>query len=696
MFEPPIVPERDHSQVLDGLVGAIRNLASDQSYKIVTDVFNENLTLRDQNHRLTLSHQEIFEQYRQFRNTLEASETQLKTEKATLESEIQQKSGELSELGEAKSQLETELAETNAKLEAEKELLDEERRQKSGLETELDETKTTLEDEKKQKSELETELGETKTSLEEEKSAKASVETELGETKASLEEETKQKTALEGELSDTKASLEAEKTLLEEEKTKTQDLENQLAETKASLEDEKKRAEGLSEEITALQATLEEKNAEIDKLKEEVKTFEENLAKAHSNAEELEKTLSDLKLELQTKSTTLAELERYSIQLQDEPEDRYVAILDTIWTSIMDLAETTFSQDLEEKVLADSSCWSNLRGSEYLKHAVQIPLPQSNSQAAKQMRIAAVIAVLSRSLHRHVFRPLYIFAEDADLTDVLRELEGANPAQEMHARSTLLAVLPEREKRNAIRRVQTVVRETSWLVQHLLSSLQYEAFCTALERACKLACTQWRRIQEAQMKIEPYFGPPYEDYDWQVLPLPDLDEGGDGAPIRDPAAATGPADSAETMVEGGAAAAAAVAARMEMSGARDGAADDTDTTAAGVDADDEATSETGTTTVESEGGSVEPDAILLVVWPSMCAVEDGELQSITQGLVVSKEQARAAAEEVRAERGPRSSAKRARSMSMRRQSTVGADHRPFLLQKEGGGEGDGPDTSNDG
>jgi len=104
----------------------------------------------------------------------------------------------------------------------------------------------------------------------------------------------------------------------------------------------------------------------------------------------------------------------------------------------MDLAETTFSQDLEEKVLADSSCWSNLRGSEYLKHAVQIPLPQSNSQAAKQMRIAAVIAVLSRSLHRHVFRPLYIFAEDADLTDVLRELECANPAQEMHARSTLL------------------------------------------------------------------------------------------------------------------------------------------------------------------------------------------------------------------------------------------------------------------
>lgn len=309
--------------------------------------------------------------------------------------------------------------------------------------------------------------------------------------------------------------------------------------------------------------------------------------------------------------------------------------MDTIWVSILDLAEKHFSADLDDAVLRDPSCWTNLRGSEYLKHAVRIPLPQSNSTAAKQMRIAAVLAVLSRALTKHIFRPSYLVENDTELAKALKDLEAVSPAQELHTRSTLLAVLPEKEKRSAARRVKAVVREVSYLVQHLLSALQFEAFSTALEESCGLACRQWRRIQTATMKIEPYFGPPYDDFDWQVLLLPEKFAPG-GTVFG---GSTLGLDAGSGTIGGG--------ARLQDSGPGDEAS----------------------TIAESIRSVIDPADIMLVLWPSMCAVEGGELVSITQGLVMAKEQASAAFEE-EGRRRPWLTHKRARSMSQSRKGVA--------------------------
>lgn len=320
-----------------------------------------------------------------------------------------------------------------------------------------------------------------------------------------------------------------------------------------------------------------------------------------------------------------------------------VDILDKIWTSIVTLVESTFRPSLPEPILSDPSCWANLRNSPYLKHAtqLQIPLPQSNSSAAKGMRISAVLAVLSRALHRHLFRPVYLLDDDDEnLVKFLRVLEDENPARELHLRSTLLATMPERQIEQGARRVKTVVREVSWLVQHLLSALAFESFVSGLEQACKLACEQWMRIQLASMKIEPYFGPPYDDFDWQVLDLPEfvssnshqqrpfsvtLTDGGDGD------------DGASTIGAG---------APLSTPGP------DSDSKGHNLahshshshlhnHHEDPQNSDT------PQEEEIDPDDILLVVWPSMCSVEDGDIMSITQGLVISKEQARPALEEVR-------------------------------------------------
>lgn len=366
------------------------------------------------------------------------------------------------------------------------------------------------------------------------------------------------------------------------------------------------------------------------------------------------------------------------------PSTNSVEILDTIWVSILDLCEQHFSQDLDTSILRDPSCWANLRAADHLRHqAMRIPLPRSNTPAAKQMRTAAVLAALSRSLARHVFRPSWAIDgggadADAALGSLLRGLEAASPDHERHLRGALLAaaatVFPTRGgkeeegkggegqthagKAHAAptrRRAAAVVREVTFLVQHLLSALQYGAFLEGLEACVALACDRWARLQGASMKIEPYFGPPYDDFDWQVLMLPekfgDASLGGGGSTLGLEAGSGTIGGS----VRGSPPAASQDATASSPSLPRDSGDDDASTIA------------------ESIRSVVDPADIMLVLWPTMCAVEGGELVSITQGLVMAKEQAVAAFEE-EGRRRPAANGKRARSMSQSRNGATRGPH----------------------
>lgn len=318
---------------------------------------------------------------------------------------------------------------------------------------------------------------------------------------------------------------------------------------------------------------------------------------------------------------------------------------------------------------------------------MRVPLPRSNTPAAKQMRIAAVLAVLTRSLARHVFRPVWWTAVDANadaadaaLGSLLRKLEAASPEHERYLRGALLAAAAvvhrsgegkkdeEGSKELAHhhgtaatrRRAAAVVREVTFVVQHLLSALQYGAFREGLEACVALACEQWARIQNAAMKIEPYFGPPFDDFDWQVLMLPEgLEDGGlgggGGGSTHSLDAGSGTIGDSPRDVSGVAAQGAAAASSSSASSSARDTGDDASTIA------------------ESVRSAVDPADIMMVLWPTMCAVEGGELVSITQGLVMSKDQAAAAFDEEGRRRAPKHDGKRARSMS---QSRNGVTARP--------------------
>ncbi len=305
------------------------------------------------------------------------------------------------------------------------------------------------------------------------------------------------------------------------------------------------------------------------------------------------------------------------------------------------------------------------------------------------MRISAVLAILSRAMHKHLFRPVYLLDDDDEnLVKFLRLLEDEDPTREAHLRATLMSIMPERQEEQGARRVKMVVREVSWLVQHLLGALQFEAFCSGLETACRLACTQWMQIQMAHMKIEPYFGPPYDDFDWQVLELPEFAEAAErdaGAPLHmtDDSSSIVADDRLETVEVAEVAEAPVVAQATGPTPSPEPSAVPAPESVEGAAIPADASDHNGSVFQDNAShipdddmveGEIDPDEILLVVWPSMCAVESGELMSITQGLVISKEQARPALEEQRT-RGrmiPRPGSRRARTMSMPGQSRAGS------------------------
>lgn len=708
--------DADPTQAVDGLVRAIRDLTSDPNYKLVADVFSEFLYVKEQNNKLSSSHQVVLEEYRKFRNELEAQKEELLKEKQELEGLVQEKVQEILQMQAARARLESDLEDTQklierersaaaqavenikkeyAELQAAKTLVEQEKKlgeelaaaaaakaaeeiaaltqannklmeiqashdsvvkSLKGHIADLQSAKKTLE-QIKADNELEiARLAESKLNLEK---IKARNDVEIEGLKAKVSDLYTSKTSLEQIKMDNEAkiatlkerveSLEQVKKNLERELEAAQkeiaSLKDTIAHKNNEIESLQESLRAAEEQITSLQQTVDEKNAEIEDLHAKLKAEGERANKAEEHGRDLQIQLEETTQNLQTTSEKLRELEQYRILLQDEPDDTYVTILDKIWTTIVTLVESTFRPDIDEAILADPSCWTNLRNSPYLKHAtqLQIPLPQSNSPAAKGMRISAVLSVLSRAMHKHLFRPVYLLDDDDEnLVRFLRALEDEDPEREAHIRATLLAAMPERQLEQGARRVKTVVREVSWLVQHLLSALQFEAFCAGLEAACKLACEQWMRIQVANMKIEPYFGPPYDDFDWQVLELPEFAEAAD----RDPGMPHTRADTDE----------AAIDDRLD-------------------EADRAASAATGSqlfndSAIEPQeemlDGEIDPDEILLVVWPSMCAVENGELMSITQGLVISKEQARPALEEQRARSRmiSRPGSRRARTMSM--------------------------------
>ena len=177
--------------------------------------------------------------------------------------------------------------------------------------------------------------------------------------------------------------------------------------------------------------------------------------------------------------------------------------LELIFGSARDLAEVYFGVDFPDDVVADQPLWDTIS-----KAANGLtPLPASNSSAAKQMRVATFLAILSRELSRLFFQPTYILdGGGAELSEFLGELANRDAERETYLRSVLLAASPPPTQAEALeKRIHITVEKLLGIAGALFAESEQAKFKAALEILCKTAGDNWLAIQKVEYRIEPVF-----------------------------------------------------------------------------------------------------------------------------------------------------------------------------------------------
>ncbi|TVY40184.1 hypothetical protein LOCC1_G005539 [Lachnellula occidentalis] len=333
-----------------------------------------------------------------------------------------------------------------------------------------------------------------------------------------LEEE---KAALARTISTAEATIQA-KDAASAEHTRTQDsIQAELSQVAKLLDAEKKKLAAANTDITKLQQSIKGRDIGLDKLKECLKAEKALNSKTKSVEKVLKTEITTLQGNLQLSATKLDEIEGFTTELKEVDEAVWIEKLEEVWEAARSAVSSLFKEDLVEKTLRDRSAWKNLRESRPSDRV--IPLPRSNSLEAKQMRIAALLAILARSISQHIFQPTYLLEND-DERDEMRELlvlqAVADSKKESFCRALLLSIFPMDQEKNGMKAMERVVREVSWCVRNLISDAKYDGFQSKMENiACK-AWEAWRIIQSTREKFEPLFELDHvAGLEWRALPF---------------------------------------------------------------------------------------------------------------------------------------------------------------------------------
>lgn len=170
------------------------------------------------------------------------------------------------------------------------------------------------------------------------------------------------------------------------------------------------------------------------------------------------------------------------------------------------------------QLTSSQSDWTRLRDNDIFKH--QIPLPQSNTNAARRMRTAIILGVLTRLVDKFIFQPTYLLDEESGLREVLRDEAANDPVKERYTRGILLSMSPDEQEANGESIVHHVVEQLLDIANArvLLTPEASATFSEALEGFVRQCQEQWKIIQRGKQKLEPSFAySASSDYPWQLF-----------------------------------------------------------------------------------------------------------------------------------------------------------------------------------
>lgn len=171
------------------------------------------------------------------------------------------------------------------------------------------------------------------------------------------------------------------------------------------------------------------------------------------------------------------------------------------------LAEDYFAVGLSPEITSNSVPWTKIK-----KHPAvigNIPLPLSDTPTAKQMRIAAFLAILAHEMRTHIFQPIYLLRDNTGLHKIMDDLnEAEDNEREAHLRSVILRLsecYPKTADAIATAHVKATMNSVSDSVLGLIPKESQDNFKASLHSLCTESCEHWRFIQRLDGKIDPDF-----------------------------------------------------------------------------------------------------------------------------------------------------------------------------------------------
>lgn len=134
-----------------------------------------------------------------------------------------------------------------------------------------------------------------------------------------------------------------------------------------------------------------------------------------------------------------------------------------------------------------------------------LPLPQSNSEAAIQVRCVAISAYLARIFVRDLLQPTYFLPSESNIRGLLTRQAYDNPAKATAFRASLQALLPEAQEKAIDERTKVACNTIATLTNGLLPGNEDMQYRSQLQSLAEEASQVWRAICCFTDTIEPRF-----------------------------------------------------------------------------------------------------------------------------------------------------------------------------------------------
>lgn len=150
-----------------------------------------------------------------------------------------------------------------------------------------------------------------------------------------------------------------------------------------------------------------------------------------------------------------------------------------------------------------------------------IPLPPTNSDAAKRMRVAAILRLLAEAASSHICQPIHIPHRGTTVADLLDTTEQLDPQRARHIRGVLLNIESGKQEEFGKKRATTACKDVYDCVNFMLDDR--EAFGRALLEWFDKVRNTWRSFQLLDVRYQALFESKNEDLipdEWAPLPEP--------------------------------------------------------------------------------------------------------------------------------------------------------------------------------